>query len=313
MSVQPLSTLVLHALPLSSIIELLDEALSPSDLKIMQDRVTFGNLYREGLLTNELDPTIFYLALEKACPNFIWLSMHWAPFDCDISPEFSPLSPEGLEWLEDKCNGYTIKEIKNKINESLEDLRDDLVIVFNNLGRSFRTMYMEIMVWDYFDGKYRLFYDHICSSKPNIQLFDNLDSLIGTMFSIFLQDEDFDRIHRNLQGEDFDRIDTLPIEPDEILPSHKEVFDALLRIDRIRDRTDEIVKKLWEERKSIETRGRFDLSLRKLSRRQATIRAIGDYLYIFYLEYKPVYFDKTDGRGIIATLTLNEDKWKYVE
>ena len=300
MSVQPLTTLILQSLPLQTIIEqnLLLEALAPLDLKIMKDRFTLENLKKEGLLNKELDPMIFYLALEKACPNFIWLYMYWAPFDYDKIPKFTPLSPEGLKWLEENCDK---DKVKNELRESLGDLRNDILIILDNPGKSLNNGGM-VIIWDYFDGKYRLFsYNTATSDGHLMSSADDLDGFIRNIYEVFTEGGWFERIFPQ-----FIKIDTLS---DDLTSG----FDALLQIKRVQERTKEIIKALWEEKKTILTMGELHLTLGKLSKRVAEIKVIGDNLHFFYWKGERQYFEKAEGELVIASLVFNQDKWKYVE
>lgn len=304
MQPERLSTLILQSLPLETIVEqkLLDEALSPSDLKIMQDRFTLENLKDEGLLTKDLDPMTFYLALENAAPRLIWMFIDCSFINDRQIPECGLLSRQGLEWL--KQARYTLEEVKEEVSRALTNLLSDFLGLVEEpgvgLGFDSNTRLVDV-ICDYFDGKYRLFVNRIIgSSYIEYGPSNNLDELIADMFNALSE--------ANWSGHVSTMIEKISTISDVL----RRGYDCFFTLDIIKQQTEKISKELWEERKVIETDGYIELSLKLLSRFPAKIRVIGNFLHIFYENGGHEFFSKEDGDGIIASLMFNPTNWELL-
>ncbi len=309
MSVPSLTQLAASKVPLGEIFEqgLLSAPLKRSELNLFQERVTLENLYLEGLLTSDLDTAILWMALEKSAPSLIWNYLN-ENLDYGEIPNFPPLSQQGLAFLEE-INGYSKKESEAATEDALRDILTDLLEILDHAGEYFIIEQQVGFTWDYLDG-YRIF---LIPSGPATA--EEAESSGEMQVPIVYQSATLDDFVRDLvqlfgQFDYTGRLNFRRASPTQ-LEIQQQVGLSALR-NAYGGNLDAIYDRLWNQGGVILTDGNLDLTLSSLSAQAATIRTIGDYVYIFFSYSRPLYFTGDDGNLVIASLAYNPKRWEFI-
>ena len=309
MSVPSLTQLAIRRVPLEQIFEqgLLTAPLKQTELTNLQNRITLENLYLEDLLTPDLNPAIFWMALEKISPDLVWFYLNDNITHEDV-PSFTPLSTQGLAYL-NEINGYSLQESQDATQDALRDILTDFFNILGHPGTYFIIDSQSGFVWDYHNDRYRFFwipsgpvtYDEAESSGeaqiPIIYEANNLDNFLRIFTSLGL-------------GDVYSRLDFRFVGPNQLEIQQKVGFEALRNA--FGGNLQGIYDRLWDEDRAIMTNGNLDLTLSRLGAEIAVIRVIGDYLYLFFAYSQPLYFERQDGNLIIASLGYNPKRWIFL-
>lgn len=292
-----LTTLVSRSMPLRTIIDanLLELPFPANLIAEITARITFENLLKENILTPDLDPMIIYLAYKNANLLDECLILNEGPYIKTVIDPFN-----------------LTEEVKSKLRRFLVAI----ISFLKNEGLpfGFHAYKDEYIVWDYFDGLYRLFtylgieidaeyrpvYGTYAFHSLDVEKFLTLDELL---FGII----------RATSGFFFQWINSTLINPmpiNEIL-CEDEVEVAVETAKTIWEAYEDILIQVWDYGRIItmsqDLSSTLDLHL--------SIIAIGDYLYLIqpYADINPLflYLEPGDGNLLLAYLLNYPQSWEF--
>jgi hypothetical protein len=316
MTTPSLSKLTIQKIPLTTILEygLLKANLPPQDIAALEERVNLENLYREGLLTLDLDPAILYLALKNLASDMVWIYIDRDFSEFGDIPTFAPLSMEGLRWMKEEY-GYSQKAAEEATQDALRNIMTDILAILNHPGEYLISVNPQgsshrfAIIWDRVGDRYRLFthwYGPLTLSEsheigeestPVLHFANNLNEFLNIIFNVLINQEEVHPLW-------------FSIEPPGELNIQQRFGLSTLR-DAYGGNLDIIYKQFWNNLSVAETR-ELELSINRLSCGYARIRVIGNYVYIFFSYSLPIYYRAEDGDLIIASLVYNTNKWRFI-